>query len=69
MYKLKIKYWYRDLSNITGINDEACFDYSKGKRNKLIDLFLHYGCEIMIRKFDECMYLFIDNAGGRFRQR
>lgn len=66
---IRVKYWYHDFSELTGIKEEIPFVYSKDKLYKLIDLFLYYGFEIMIRKFDECIYLFIDNSGGRFSQR
>ena len=69
MKKINIHYWYSDLSELTGIKHKASFDYSKEKRNELIDHFLDHSCEVMIRKFDHSLIIFIDNAGGRFRQR
>lgn len=69
MKKIIVAYWYFDLYDSTGIKHNSSFDYSEEKRNELINLFLDCGHEIMIRKVPKILVIWVDNAGGRFRQR
>ena len=67
--KITTFYWYGDHSSELFIPHNYSYPYSKELRDGLVDKILEKGYEVMLRKVKDCLIIYIDNAGGRFRQR
>lgn len=68
--KIYVYYWYGDLSELTGIKHGAEFEFSNRKKNQIIDhILFECSCEVMIKKCDHSILIYVDSAGGRFTQR
>jgi hypothetical protein len=66
MKTITVAYWSKFFYDITGIEHNTVYEYSKEKRNEIIDLVLDKGLNIMIQQLDTTLVMWIDNK--RFRQ-
>jgi hypothetical protein len=77
MKKIVVAYWYKYFYDIpgdlitfsceTGIEHNTKYEYSKEKRNEIIDLVLDKGLNVMCQRIGENLVIWIDNE--RFTQR
>jgi hypothetical protein len=67
--RIIVAYWVpsKYMEEQIGIDHESVYDYSKKKRDEIIDLALEKDMQVMMIKRHEVLIIYIDN--GRFRQR
>ncbi len=69
MKTIIVSYWYSDLSKETGMKRNSEFPYSKAKRDEIINSILDKKLQIMTYEQNDSLIIWVDNEGGRFRQR
>ena len=68
MKEIIVVYWHGVMIESIGIEHNSSFEYSKEKRNEIVDLVIENKCQVMIyAPHDHQLVIWIDN--GRFKQR
>lgn len=67
MKKILVVYWTRTIEEYVGIKHNSRYEYTREKRNEIIDLILDKGFNVMLYQQPENLIIWIDNK--RFTQR
>ena len=67
MKKIIVAYWYSDWEHKLGIKHKQEFEYTKRKRNWIIDKVMNAGLNVMLYQYDDVLGIWVDDK--RFGQR
>ena len=61
MKKIMVAYWHSNWKHVLGFEHKQEFEYTKRKRNWIVDKVLNAGLKVMLYPIDDTLVIWIDD--------